>query len=850
MSDVDFKVGANADDANATLDKLADKAMSTGQRMQSAMREASYKMASGFKESFEKVNSESERVIETVKKMQGAMLAVWAVLAGGKVFKDAVNESVNMTKESLSLSRALGITVTEAGHLNIALGDIYQSSETLLAGNAKLTKQLNADEAAFKKLGVATRDQNGHFRNSLDIMLDVNAKLATFKEGTDRNIEANKVYGKSYAEMLPLIALTGTRLAEAKEKAEALGLTIGKEGVENTANYRAAMNDVGDVMDALQKTIGDALMPVLAKLGNWFSATGPALVTIFKGAIGGLMSTFWGLKLGVEVVFEAILASIEVVGASLAVIINGAVSVLNGDWAGAKAAWNKGGNDLADIAKRHLDRVSGSAQEAHDKILNLFTNQTPVTEPAGGATGTSDGGTKTKKESRSGEWEAKLAEMRDAFEKQKTEQGSFEEFGKARERDYWKNILNTVKLSTEERRQVSAKYYALERDLRKAAFESEIAEMRANLNAYREGSVERIQIAGEIAQKAGAKYGLESKEYKAAIEDMGQMARVRAKQQEQLDAMALERARAHDQSLLDLERVRIEESAALGDITETQKIAALGKLKEQEFQIELQAATERAALLTEDVVAYQQAMDKILEIKRKHELDKAKVEKDIKVANKKEKDDQFAPFEKAFEKSINGIIAGTTTLRKAMKNLTQSIALEFANMGVKMVVQWASNQLRMTLAAAAGAKARVGIDTAASVQSIAIGAGASLKSIMNSAAEAAAGAYKAVVGIPFVGPFLAPAAAGVAFAATAAFGGSVASARGGYDIPAGLNPMTQLHEREMVLPQKQADAVRNMAEGNGGGGNHYWNGAGGDFIHKNELAKFLKKMNRNFVSVK
>lgn len=45
------------------------------------------------------------------------------------------------------------------------------------------------------------------------------------------------------------------------------------------------------------------------------------------------------------------------------------------------------------------------------------------------------------------------------------------------------------------------------------------------------------------------------------------------------------------------------------------------------------------------------------------------------------------------------------------------------------------------------------------------------------------------------------------------FGGSIPSAAGGYDVPAGANPITRLHEREMVLPAKHADVVRSMAEG-------------------------------------
>lgn len=52
------------------------------------------------------------------------------------------------------------------------------------------------------------------------------------------------------------------------------------------------------------------------------------------------------------------------------------------------------------------------------------------------------------------------------------------------------------------------------------------------------------------------------------------------------------------------------------------------------------------------------------------------------------------------------------------------------------------------------------------------------------------------------------------------FGGASASAAGGYDIPAGENPVTQLHEKEMVLPARYADVIRGLA-GNGaasGGG--------------------------------
>ncbi|MDP1705850.1 MAG: hypothetical protein Q8L42_14170, partial [Sulfurimicrobium sp.] len=49
----------------------------------------------------------------------------------------------------------------------------------------------------------------------------------------------------------------------------------------------------------------------------------------------------------------------------------------------------------------------------------------------------------------------------------------------------------------------------------------------------------------------------------------------------------------------------------------------------------------------------------------------------------------------------------------------------------------------------------------------------------------------------------------------------VPSAAGGFDIPRGMNPLTQLHEKEMVLPAKHADVIRSLGEGGGEGGGSF-----------------------------
>lgn len=94
----------------------------------------------------------------------------------------------------------------------------------------------------------------------------------------------------------------------------------------------------------------------------------------------------------------------------------------------------------------------------------------------------------------------------------------------------------------------------------------------------------------------------------------------------------------------------------------------------------------------------------------------------------------------------------------------------------------------------------------------------SLTTIGANAAEAGSGAAASQASIPYIGPILAIAAMAAVFAAVAGMAGKVPSAAGGFDIPSGLNPMTQLHEEEMVLPADLANPLRQMARGGGGGG--------------------------------
>jgi hypothetical protein len=193
----------------------------------------------------------------------------------------------------------------------------------------------------------------------------------------------------------------------------------------------------------------------------------------------------------------------------------------------------------------------------------------------------------------------------------------------------------------------------------------------------------------------------------------------------------------------------------------------------------------------------------------------AKISGKMAVEQKNIWDKALAPITSAFQKTIAGIISGTLTLKKGLSSLFQSIALEFLNMGVKMIVNWAVVQGKKLLLSQTTQAAEVASQAAATTSQIATQKALAIGGVMSNAAIAATAAMASVAAIPFYGWAMAPEVGAATYGMAM---GYMASAEGGYDIPAGVNPITQLHEKEMVLPKAQAEAVRSMADGGGGGG--------------------------------
>lgn len=293
------------------------------------------------------------------------------------------------------------------------------------------------------------------------------------------------------------------------------------------------------------------------------------------------------------------------------------------------------------------------------------------------------------------------------------------------------------------------------------------------------------------------------------------------------------------QTRLDQDRDLVEAMFANGEIGIERRLVLINELAQKEvdlraqtaervYQIEQQAIRDRLALggLESDEIARLNIALEALEVQHQQRLRVIRDEGQATViTNTRE---ASAQMRNAWEGNVSTISssftsmftqwgAGISSLQQGWQNFGRSLLSTIETYASQMLTRWVMTQLGMTAATAAKESAEVGIVAAGTATKTGIVQAGALAEIGAKAASAAAGAYSAIAGIPYVGPFLAPIAAAAALAGVLALGSKIFSAKGGWGQVPYDGAVTELHKDEMVLPASIATPLRSSLTGFGVG---------------------------------
>lgn len=684
--------------------------------------------------------------------------------------------------------------------------EAHQAQQQLFASAQRLQVGYADLAGSFSKMLPAVKEMGGGANEAVRLA----EMLATTARLSGASAQEASASAQQFAQALQSGVLQGDELKSIMENngslarllADGLGVSagelkkLGSEGKLTSDKVAEALLGQYDKISArsaeLPQTVGGAWTQITNSFQQFIAKANEG-----TGVFGGLASVMSGLARlidAVRVAFEdtgseadklkrnsGIKEWGQAVGAVLAYVIDlGRVVVEQIGWI-ARAINNVGWAALS-VAKGNFSEASrlmketwADMQATGEKMANLFTGGEGSTlrsyalndgqaapETTTGAKLKSKGKTGKDKKgdkadpSQMGEWEAKLGEEKAYL----SEHGDLLDQAKAYELAYWQNILDTAKVSEADRVAIRKKMAALRTEISAAEAKSEAEIEKDSLETWKQ--VENLKIDHD---------------------------RLLAKQQ--LDQ---------------------------GKITKAQMIDAEIEFEERRYQVTVDYLRRRQALNPEN---------KAGQAKTDNDILVAGMQRDNKVTDlqgqkKAEGYDWEGMFKGMGSAASNGfaqILKSAQTWQQAMLGVFNGVRDTFLKVVVMeplnaQVAAWAK-QLAMKIGMVGQEKA---IDATASAATVATKAAETTAVTGANAVQAGTAAAASQAAIPVVGPGLALAAMGSVFAAVLALGGKMKSARNGFDIPAGLNPVTQLHEEEMVLPKEQANVIRDMANGGGGGG--------------------------------
>lgn len=694
--------------------------------------------------------------------LQSKFVAIGALLAGGAVFKEAVAETVRFTEESMKLGEALGVSASQASILREALEQGNTSQDEFVTAAKGLLKQVRENESGLNDMGLKTRDAAGQLRPLTELTMDAIQTLNGYRAGTDRAIAGQVMFGKGFAMTSNLARMTSKDIAETQAQMESLGMVASQESVAAWKAYDNSTDAANTTLKGIKTTIGNVLLPVLATLADWFVSIGPAAITVIRGALGGLAAAFHFVTTGVTVLWETLNAMVVTVAEPIRALGLAIGRSLVGDFQGAAEAIKGIGGTISGAWSTAFDEMASKAQSTRDRVAAIFGPGTAIGDPggdgksaagllkSGGAGKASGAGKGGADPSFLGVYESRLAEIKNTYEQENT----LRQFSKEQELAYWRELQQTYTLTSKDRLAVAKRTAVLELEIRREAAK----DMRA------------LDAIGIDSRKSAA---------------LGQIA---------VDEQASRFAREN------------------GEITKAQLLAIEEGFARRKFEIEYQSLLERLELAKNDPGASPAALaaikEQMLQVERDYMLRRGELGQDKKKAGGL--GGMFDDVGVAFGNAVSSMLTSAGTLRQGLAGIFQSINQSFASMIAKQVTDWATAQARMLATKMGFLQTEEAMQMASSGKTIATKLGETAKVSAGNAVQAGSGAAASQASIPIVGPMLALAAMATVFAAVSSLGGRKSAARG-YDIPSGVNPLTQLHQEEMVLPEKYANVIRGMA---------------------------------------
>ncbi len=246
-----------------------------------------------------------------VAQMVGGLRTAGAALAGAAIVQSAraaltgvvefTTEMIDLGDETAKTARTLGIGADDLMRWRFAAERSGIPARSLTNGLRRLQRNLvEAGEGsstavrAFNALGISWNDTAGRAREIEDVIPEIADSIRGMSSDTEKAARLQQIFGRSGAELLPLLDQGSDGIRQLTERFNELNGTLGTDFFESTEAAQDAITDWNAATTGIKAQLAAGFLPILTRVistvAEWSAAIGRVVrrSSIMQVALGAL----------------------------------------------------------------------------------------------------------------------------------------------------------------------------------------------------------------------------------------------------------------------------------------------------------------------------------------------------------------------------------------------------------------------------------------------------------------------------------------------------------------------------------------------------------------------------------
>jgi hypothetical protein len=263
----------------------------------------------------------------------GMAAAAAAVVAAGVAIGIALQHTIDDADKLSKTSAKLGVPIEQLSALAYAADLSDVSFEALSKSVGKLSKSMTEAAAkptgdaanAFRALGISVTDANGRLKSSDDVLGEVADKFSGLKDGAGKTAVSMALFGKTGADLIPMLNDGRDGLKEMKDEAEKFGLILDAKTGKAAEDFNDNITRLKAAWTGLVTQSMSQVLPSMVAITNAMveSAKNSGFLSTALTAVSTAMKALVTSGVIVGAVFKSLAEYISTVSNAISLVLKG-----------------------------------------------------------------------------------------------------------------------------------------------------------------------------------------------------------------------------------------------------------------------------------------------------------------------------------------------------------------------------------------------------------------------------------------------------------------------------------------------------------------------------------------------